>query len=151
MSIGKLRLFFATSLCMAALAGTSACIVIDHEGSGCRGDLCWVDPGEITFYWAFELEDGSTTDWCDVADVARIDVTVYNDWGEVEFQALDRPCGDTGAIIDNFIPGTYTLNLRGICPLGVLTHEGWWTADVYPGINELGVLTLEYVGACELP
>ena len=143
---------FGSAIAMAFLAVACClpgCIVIDHEGGGCRGDLCSAEPGEMRFYWAFELEDGSASDWCDVAKVARIDIAIYNDWGEVEFMALDRPCGDAGAVIDNFLPGTYTINLRGVCQTATLTHEGWWTVDVHPGINDYGVLVLDYLGPCQ--
>jgi len=124
------------------------CILIDHENPGCIGSNCNEYPGDIRFYWAFELADGSSTDWCNVADIARIDLVIYDDWGDLEFEAYDLPCGDMGAIIDNFWPGTYELQLSGICSSGRITHEGWWEFDVYEGTNDYGTVVLDYVGRC---
>ena len=124
------------------------CIILDHEHPGCVGESCYVGTGEIQFYWAFEEVDGSVTDWCNVADVARIDIVIYNGWGDLEFEALDRPCEEMGAIIDQFLPDTYEMQLVGTCPTGRVTHEGWWEFDVYEGANDLGTLILDYLGAC---
>jgi len=137
---------FMLPICL--MLASQGCIIVDHEHPGCVGDACYEEPGEISFWWAFELYDGQTTDWCNVADVSRVDIVIYNSYGDPEFEALDRPCGDMGAIIDNFWPGTYEMQLVGICPTGYVTHEGWWEFEVYSGRNELGELVLDYLGDC---
>jgi hypothetical protein len=128
---------------------SSGCIVLDHQHPGCVGADCNLQPGEIRFYWGFELEDGSSTDWCNAADVTAVDLTIYDAWGDVEFEAADRPCDDMGAIIDNFFPDDYDLQLVGICSTGEVTHEGYWTLAVDPGLNDYGTLVLDYLGPCE--
>lgn len=124
------------------------CIIVDHEDPDCIGDYCGSSTGDIEFFWAFELPDGSVTDECYLADVATMDVFIYDDFGDLEFRALDRPCEDMGAIIDNFYPGGYELELVATCRTGRITHEGWWYLDVYEGTNDFGTLTLSYLGPC---
>lgn len=128
--------------------GANACLVVDHESQGCYGTDCGSSPGNIGFWWSFELADGSTTDSCELADVARVDVRVFDSEGYQEFSVLDRPCGDLGMDLTNFDSGWYDIELTGRCPTGVVTHEGWFDEYIYPGENELGVLTLDYSGPC---
>jgi len=143
------KLLMATLLVACAGLAGSGCLVVQHEHPSCVGSSCNLAPGSIAFYWSFALDDGSVSDWCDVAGVSWVDVYVYDAYGDIEFQALNRPCGDTGAIIDNFTPGLYDLDLVGICPSGTITHEGWWTIDIGPGYNDLGVLVLDYLAPCQ--
>jgi hypothetical protein len=125
-----------------------ACLIVDHEGPHCVGDLCGTDLGDIAFYWSFEMWDGYVTDSCYDSEVAFIDVIIYDAWGDVEFEALNRPCGDLGAEIDNFYPGTYDLQLVAFCRSGMITHEGYWEMEIYEGYNDYGTLTLPYLGDC---
>lgn len=125
-----------------------ACLIVDHEHPGCVGELCYEDYGEIAFWWSFETWDGGVTDSCYDAEVALMDIIVYDARGNPEFEALNRPCGDTGAIIDNFYPGNYELQLTAVCRTGMITHEGYWDMEVYAGRNDYGVLTLPYLGDC---
>lgn len=124
-----------------------ACILVD-DGHHCVGDLCGADLGDIEFYWSFEMWDGRVTDSCYDAEISRMDVYIYDAWGDLEFRAEDRSCEDKGAIIDNFYPGTYELQLIAICRNGLITHEGFWEIEVYEDVNDFGVLTLPYLGDC---
>lgn len=128
---------------------TPACFIVDEDPYyDCIGDECYVELGDIEFFWDFELDDYGNVGLCYESEVATVDVTIYDEWGDVEFRALDRPCEDLGAIIDNFRPGTYDIRLVGVCRSGAVTHEGWWTIDVYSGINDFDYLTLTYLGPC---
>ncbi len=126
----------------------SGCIIVDHEDQGCYGDYCGEGPGNMGFWWSFELADGSVTDSCELADVSRVDVRVYDSDGYLEYSVLDRPCGDLGLDLTNFASGWYDIQLVGRCSVGTTTHEGWFNQYIYPGENELGVLTLDYLGPC---
>jgi hypothetical protein len=44
------------------------------------------------------LGDGSLTDSCLRADVSRVDVRIYDEYGDLEYAVLDRPCGDMGRL-----------------------------------------------------
>jgi hypothetical protein len=127
---------------------TPACIIVDHEHPGCIGEFCDENYGEIAFWWSFEMRDGSVTDSCYDAEISEMDVIIYDELGDLEFEALGRPCGDTGAIIDNFYPGTYELQLTAVCRTGMITHESYWDIEVYEGRNDFGVLILPYLGDC---
>lgn len=127
---------------------TPACIIVDDDHHHCVGDDCYVDLGNIEFFWDFELGFSGEVGLCYESEVAAVDVYIYDEWGDLEFRALDRPCEDTGAIIDNFYPGTYDIQLVGVCRSGAVTHEGWWTVDVYSGVNDFDYLTLSYLGPC---
>lgn len=137
---------------IALLAGlvlmAPGCLIVDHEDPGCTGDHCGTQIGNIGFWWSFELSDGDVADSCVVADVARVDVRVYDEWGELEYAVLDRPCGDLGLDLTNFYTGYYELQVTGRCNLGYVTHEGWFDFYLGPGDNELGVLVLDYLGPC---
>jgi len=134
---------------LALLLAASGCIVVDHGGPyyPCSGYECNQPSADIQFYWAFELADGSATDSCALAGVSTVDITIYRD-GYVEFQALDRPCAEAGGLVTDFYPGHYEINLVGVCSRRSVTHEGWWTADIYSGLNDLGTLVLDLIGAC---
>jgi len=136
------------SLLAALILFAPGCLIVDHEEPGCYGDGCTTTIGNFGFWWSFELQDGSLSDSCAVADVARIDVRVYDDWGDLEYVVLDRPCNDLGLDLLDFYTGYYDLQLTGRCPLGRITHEGWYEVYVGPGPNELGVLSLDYLGPC---
>ena len=125
-----------------------ACVLVDHEGSHCIGDYCGTDLGDIAFYWSFEMGDGYVTDSCYDSEVAFVDVIIYDAWGDVEFEALNRPCGDLGAEIDNFYPDTYELQLTAFCRSGTITNEGYWDMEIYEGYNDYGTLTLPYLSDC---
>lgn len=127
---------------------SSGCMIVDHESPGCYGDECGLGPGNMGFWWSFELADGTTTDSCQMADVARVDVRVYDNEGYLEYSVLDRPCGDLGLDLTNFASDWYDIQLVGRCSSGTTTHEGWFNEYIYPGVNELGVLTLDYLGPC---
>ena len=73
------------------------CILLDHENPDCIGSNCHEYPGDIRFYWAFELADGTTTDWCNVAEVARIDVVIYDDDGTTPLFTVTK--SDTGRTV----------------------------------------------------
>jgi hypothetical protein len=126
------------------------CFWVDHNHHGCVGDQCGVTTGDIQFFWGFELAAGTTTDNCAVADVARIDLWIYNDLGNLEYSTSpDRPCGDLGAVITDFWPGYYQIEIEGICPTGAVTHQGVFDIEVYEGqINDYGTLTLDYLAPC---
>lgn len=129
----------------------SGCMIVDHHGHpGCIGDACGEEPADISFLWNFELSNGHTVDSCYMADVARIEIEIFDEWGNLEFAtAPDRPCEDLGATITDFLPGNYELTIRGVCPSGAYTHEGFWNLEVYSGyLNDFGVLTLPYLGPC---
>jgi hypothetical protein len=131
------------------LTAAPGCILVDeHHHPACVGEGCVVSTGEMLFYWAFELADGTVTDQCDVAEIAKVDITIYNGFGDLEFSAIDNPCGDLGAIIDNFLLDTYTIELQAMCTTGRFTHSGQWTVDLYEGSNDFGTLTLGYDSAC---
>jgi hypothetical protein len=122
--------------------GASSCIIVDEHHEHGNGD--------IQFYWDFRLPDGSTTDSCLWANVDRMDVQIFDEFGNLEF-VTDPPtsCNDGGATITDFYPGTYQIGLMGICPSGATTYEGWWDVDVFAEqVNDFGVLTLDYQGAC---
>lgn len=125
-----------------------ACLIVDHENPYCVGDLCGADLGDIAFCWSFEQWDGSATDSCYDAEISRMDVYIYDAWGDLEFRAEDRSCEDMCPLIDNFYPGTYELQLTAICRTGMITHEGYWEMEVYEDFNDYGVLTLPYLGDC---
>jgi hypothetical protein len=126
----------------------ASCLVVDHERVDCYGDYCDSEVGNIGFWWSFELPDGSVTDSCGLAEVARVDVRVYNDWGDLEFASMDRPCGDLGLDLFDFVSGWYSLQLTGRCNRGVITHDGYYDLWVGGGQNEFGVLVLDYLGPC---
>lgn len=127
----------------------SGCI-IDGGHHGCVGAECGTSTGDIQFYWNFALPDGTVTDDCVLADVARISVSIYNDNGGLEFTTEpDRPCGDTGATITAFYPGSYQIELEGYCDTGAMTYQGFFTVDVVGNAtNDFGSLTLENQGQC---
>jgi hypothetical protein len=78
------------------LAVAPGCILMDeHHHSGCVGSECTVRTGEMLFYWAFELADGTVTDQCDVAEIAAVDITIYNGYGDLEFSAIEAPSSTT--------------------------------------------------------
>ncbi len=135
-----------TLSCLACLS-FSGCYVVGNDPPGCLGGSCAVDPGEIWFYWSFEDAFGSVTDICTEAEVSRVGIYIYDDQGYLEFDA-ERPCGDFGAIIDNFYPGNYEIQLIGLCRAGWITHESWYQIDIDPGINDFGTLVLDYQGPC---
>ncbi len=129
-----------------ALAG-AGCFI--EDGRHCTDAACGVASGELGFFWAFGLPGGGHTDDCLLADVARVDVRVYDDaTGRLEFEALGRPCQEQGAWITDFWPGDYVLELRASCRLGGVGHEGWFDLRVWEGLNDFGVLVLEPVGGC---
>jgi len=136
------------ALLAALVLAAPGCLIVDHEDPGCYGDYCGTEIGNFGFWWSFELDDGFVSDSCAVADVARIDVRVFDDYGDLEYAVLDRPCGDLGLDLIDFYTGYYELQLTGICPSGAVTHEGWYEFYVGPGDNELGVLVLDYLGPC---
>lgn len=141
----------AHAFLMAAVVALAApgCIFVEDGDPDCYGDYCGTGSGDIAFYWSFELADGSATDSCQLADVARIDTEVYDDQGYLEYSVFDRPCGDLGLVLTDFRPGYYELVLTGVCPLGTVTHEGWFEVWVEPGeVNDYGVLELDYLGPC---
>jgi hypothetical protein len=139
-------------LTLALLVVAPGCIMVGHEHHDCLGDECYQEnPGDIQFDWAFELYDTSSTSSCAVAEVARIEVNVYDSYGALEYTTTpNRPCEDLGATITNFSSGFYTLEMIGICPSGIETHQGSWDIEVYSGqLNDFGTLTLAYLGPCD--
>jgi len=136
------------ALLAALVLAAPGCLIVDHEDPGCYGDYCGDPIGNFGFWWSFELADGSVSDSCDVADVARMDVRVFNDRGDLEYAVLDRPCRDLGLDLYDFRTGRYDLQLTGRCSLGSVTHEGWYEVYVDAGENELGVLVLDYLEPC---
>jgi hypothetical protein len=138
----------AIAILPVVLMLSPACIIVDHERPHCIGDLCGEDLGDIEFYWSFEMWDDSVTNSCADAEISRMDVYIFDSWGDLEFRAQDRPCEEMGAIIDNFYPGTYELQLTGICRTGLITHEGYWDIDIYSGTNDYDELVLPYLSDC---
>jgi hypothetical protein len=139
------------SVCVLAAAlalGSTGCVFEDGE-HGCYAEDCGSLPGDIGFYWAFALPGGGSTDNCMQADVARMDVRVWDAWGEeLEFEILDRPCTDQGALLTDFWPGDYTLELAATCRLGGEGFTGWFELQVFEGPNEFGTLVLDPSGGC---
>jgi hypothetical protein len=136
-----------TGIGLALMLLVSGCVLIDHDHD-CYGDECGTQPGDIGFYWAFRLPE-TVTDSCLQANVARMDVRLFDQYGEgLEFEVLDRPCGDQGAVLTEFWPGSYVLQLSARCRDGELGFEGWFDLSVGPGYNEFGTLTLDPLGGC---
>jgi hypothetical protein len=139
-------LVFGTLL--ASLVGGAGCVFID-PGHDCYGDSCGTVPGDIGFYWSFELPEGGRTESCLQAGAARMDIRLYDQYGErLEFEVVDRPCGDQGAILTDFWPGSYVLQLAARCRDGGVGYVGWFDLWVGSGFNEFGTLTLEPRGGC---
>lgn len=130
------------------MATAGGCLITDHEHIDCYGDYCGAGIGTIGFWWSFELPDGSVTDSCSLADVARVDVRVFNDRGDLEYLVPDRPCGDLGLDLFDFVSGWYGLQITGTCPSGSITHDGYFDLWVGSGSNDFGVLILDYLGPC---
>lgn len=124
------------------------CLIVDPDGPSCIGDFCHTDVGDILFYWEFELQNQSVTDDCALAGVTRVDTFVWDDAGNLEFQVLNRPCGDRGLELQTFMGGDYELELKAYCPTGLLTHHGVYSIPVYSGDNDYGFLALDYLGPC---
>ena len=134
---------------LAVLTLAPGCILVDeHHHPGCVGEECITSTGDMLFYWAFELVDGTVTDQCDLAEISKVDIYIYNGYGDLEFSAIDNPCGDLGAIIYNFLPDVFTIDLQAVCTTGRFTHSGQWTVDLYEGSNDYGILTLGYDDLC---
>lgn len=133
------------SIASLALIALSACVVVPDEE--CYGD-CYPDYGTIGFYWDFELYDTSITDDCALADVARVDIRIYDEFGQLEYSKLDCACGDAGYDLYDFYPGFYELQLTAYCPLRSVTHESTYEIEVYSGSNDFGSLTLDYLSEC---
>jgi hypothetical protein len=133
---------------MLALALSSPACLIDNGHNDCYGDDCHVDSANFGFWWEFELGDGSLTDSCLRADVSRVDVRIYDEYGDLEYAVLDRPCGDMGLDLFDFYPGWYEIQLKARCGSGAYTHESWYDLWADAGENDFGVLTLDYLGPC---
>ncbi|MBN2497815.1 MAG: hypothetical protein JXR96_24685 [Deltaproteobacteria bacterium] len=138
---------FWIAFVVLAAACAPGCLVIDHEDPGCIGD-CDPGIGDIAFYWNFELESGELTDSCTRADVARVDIEVFDSYGDSEFAVYDTPCEGQGAILTDFLAGRYHLELVAHCRNGIISHEGWYDLRVDLGENDYGTLTLDYLRSC---
>ena len=124
------------------------CLIVD-EDPDCIGDSCYAVDGDMAFYWDFELEDGSLTSSCATSEVARLDLEVFDEYGDSEFAVYDVPCESEGAILTNFLPGTYEIQLVGTCRTGEVTHEAWYELWVDSGANDYGTLTLDFLQPCD--
>jgi len=137
---------------LAALVLAVPGCIIDDPLDPCYGDCCYDDCGpyygDIGFWWSFELDDGSVTDDCILADVARVDTRVYDEWDDLEYTVLDRPCGDLGLVMTNFEEGSYYIELTARCNRGTTTHEALYDVWVEPGMNDYGDLMLDYLRPC---
>jgi len=123
--------------------------MFEDDRHDCYGDGCGSLPGDIGFYWEFALPGGGSTDNCMLVDVARMDVRVYDAFGDqLEFEVRDRPCSDQGAILTDFWPGDYVLELGATCRLGGVGYTGWFDLGVFEGPNEFGTLVLDSSGGC---
>ncbi len=134
------------SLLATTLMIAPGCFIEDHE-EDCYDD-CGPGNGDIGFWWTFELADGSVTDDCFMADVARIDTRVYDEYDNLEYTVADRPCEDQGLVMTNFDEGMYYLEMTAHCRSGITTHEGQYEIWVEPGNNEYGDLVLDYLRPC---
>jgi hypothetical protein len=133
------------SIVILALTTTtfSACIMVPEDE--CFDGDCQTAYGSIGFYWDFELYDTSLSSDCVLADVARVDIRIYNEYGNIEYSKQDCPCVDAGYDLHDFYPGVYEIQLTAYNPLRYLTHESRYEIEVYEGANDFGTLTLNYL------
>ena len=138
---------FASISLLATLVMMAPGCLIEGPDEHCYGDY-GPGNGDIGFWWNFELADGSVTDDCFTAEVARIDTRVYDDCDNLEYEVEDRPCEDLGLVMTNFDEGMYYLEMTAHCRSGITTHEGQYEIWVEPGNNEYGDLVLDYLRPC---
>ena len=137
------QIFIILALTSLAAGG---CLFVDHDPD-CVGDDCYAD-GDIAFFWSFELADGGETSSCNLSGVARVDVEVFDEYGYSEFAVYDLACDSEGAVLTDFLPGAYEIQLVAYCRTGEPTHEAWFDLWVDSGFNDYGVLMLDYLGPC---
>lgn len=70
---------------------------------------------------------------CAQAGVSSVRAELYDYGGADPLRAVDRLCTDSGALIDELIPGDYTMLLKGLDPDGCWTHEAREDVDIGDG------------------
>jgi len=106
-----------------------------------------IEPGSLAIDWAFRYPDVDATYDCAYAGVDWVEINVYDSWGDLSFGETVA-CTEGPIVVDNFDPGRFDIELRGIG-----AYQGDYIelysspvviADLYDGsTTDLGVLDLD--------